>query len=198
MPRLPFQRVDVLVIDEIGKNFSGTGLDTNVVGRKFHDHEAAADEWPKVKRIVVRSLTAATHGNASGIGIAEFCPARVLAEIDLAATRLNCLTSGHVSAAMLPLDYPSDRAALDAALPTVGLVEPARSRLLWIKNTLQLAEVECSAAYLDEARSRDDLTILTPPRDLPFDAAGDLPLAGMAEFSAERGTRSAERGGRDD
>ncbi len=89
-----------------------------------------------------------------------------------------------VSAAMLPLDYPTDRAALQAALPTVGLVAPVDARLLWIRNTLQLAEVECSQAYLAQARQRDDLHVLCEPRDLPFDAHGNLPAAGMSALGS--------------
>ena len=89
--------------------------------------------------------------------------------------RLNALVSGHVSAAMQPLDYETDREMLDAALSTIGLTPPQDARLLWIANTLQLTEVECSAAYLAEARQRDDLEILTEPRELPLDAAGNLP-----------------------
>ena len=73
MPRLPFDAADILLIDEIGKDISGTGMDTNVVGRKFSDHRAVDDETPKIKRIIVRGLTQNTHRNASGIGLAEFC-----------------------------------------------------------------------------------------------------------------------------
>ncbi len=175
MPRLPFRRVDVLLIDEIGKNFSGVGIDSNVVGRKFDEHKAVADEYPKVKRIALRGLSPQSHGNAIGIGLAEFCRSQLLRDTNFAATRLNVLTSGRVAAAMCPLDYETDREVLELALGTVGLVEPQDARLLWIPNTMQLGEVECSAAYLEEARSRSDLTILTPPRPLPLDAAGNLP-----------------------
>jgi hypothetical protein len=184
MPRLPFSHVDLLLIDEIGKNISGTGLDTNVVGRKFHDHEAAEDEFPKIKLIAVRGLTAASHGNALGLGIAEFCKSQVIRQADLQAMRLNAIVAGHVSAALLPLDYPTDREILDLALSTVGLVDPPQAKLLWIRNTLELAELACSAAYLDEARRRDDLEILTPLFDLPLDAAGNLPE--LADISVKR------------
>ncbi len=175
MPRLPFRRVDVLVIDEIGKNFSGVGMDSNVVGRKFDEHKAVEDEYPKVKRIALRGLSKQSHGNAIGIGMAEFCRSQLLRDTDFAATRLNVLTSGRVAAAMCPLDYETDRQMLGLALSTVGLVEPEEARLLWIPNTLRLAEVECSAAYFEQARGRSDLTILTELRPLPFDAAGNLP-----------------------
>ena len=175
LPRLPFPQVDVLLIGRIGKDISGTGLGPNVVGRKFNDHKALDDEWPKVKRIAVRRLTAATHGNAIGLGMAEFCRSELLLETDFAATRLNGLVAGHVSAAMTPLDYATDREMLTAALGAIGLAEPPDARLLWIADTLHLNEVECSAAYLEEARRRTDLEILTGLRELPFDAVGNLP-----------------------
>lgn len=175
MARLPFPAADVLLIDRIGKDISGVGFDSNVVGRKFNDHKAVEGELPQVKRICVRGLTPATRGNAVGIGMAEFCRSDLLGAIDMPATRLNALTSGHLAAAMLPLDYPTDRAMIEAALATVGLVEPAQARLLWIADTLHLEELECSAAYLHEAQSRGDLEILTPLRALPVDPSGNLP-----------------------
>lgn len=174
MPRLPFRHVDVLLIDRIGKDISGTGLDPNVVGRKFNDHKALADEWPKVRRIALRGLSEGTHGNAHGLGMAEFCRSQLLRETNFAAVRLNGLTSGHIGASMAPLDYETDREMLAAALGTIGLTEPPQAKLLWIADTLHLAEVECSTAYLAEARGRSDLEILGQPRDLPFDASGNL------------------------
>jgi hypothetical protein len=175
MARLPFDHVDVLLIDQIGKNISGTGLDTNVVGRKFDDHKAVDGELPKVKLIVLRDLTPETHGNAVGMGLAEFCRTRLLRQTDFEATRLNGIVSTHVSGAMPPLDYETDREIVDVALGAIGLVEPPEARILWIRNTLELSELACSAAYLEEARKRDDLEILSDPRPLPFDADGNLP-----------------------
>ena len=175
LARLPFQHVDVLLIDKMGKNISGVGFDANVVGRKHNDHKAVEDEFPKVKRIAVRGLTPESHGNAVGIGMAEFCRSQLLREADFEIVRLNALISGHVSAGMVPLDYETDREILEKALGTVGMTEPPDAKLLWIANTLDLGELECSAAYLDEVRTRDDLEILTEPRELPLDAAGNLP-----------------------
>ena len=175
MPRLPFKRVDILFIDELGKNISGAGIDTNVVGRKFEFHRAAADEWPKVKRIAVRGLTEETHGNASGSGLIEFCTTRTLRQMDDRITRINCLTSGNVAACMLPVNFDTDREILDEALPTIGLTEPLDAKILWIHNTLDLAEVECSQVYWDEAQGRDDLEIISELRELPFDSDGNLP-----------------------
>ncbi|HEY4309832.1 MAG TPA: lactate racemase domain-containing protein [Pirellulales bacterium] len=175
LPRLPFRVVDILFIDEIGKNISGAGMDTNVVGRKFQSHTAAPEEYPKVKRIVVRGLTEETSGNASGLGMAEFCTSRTLREMNVAFTRINCLTSGHVAAAMLPVDFETDREILNEALPTIGLTEPPDAKILWIANTLDVAEVECSQVFLEEARGRADLEILSDLREIPFDAEGNLP-----------------------
>ncbi len=172
--QLPFRYVDLLLIDRIGKEISGVGFDVNVVGRKFVDHRAAADEFPKVKRIALRGLTPDSHGNAVGVGLAEFCRSSLLRQMDVRATRLNAVTSGHVTAAMLPLDFETDREMIDVALRTVGLVEPQQARLLWIADTMKLDKLECSEAYLDEARGRDDLQILTEPRELQFDEKGNL------------------------
>ena len=177
MPRLPFTEVDLLVIDEIGKDVSGSGMDSNVVGRKFNDHKATGDERPRVRRIALRGLTSASHGNAIGIGMAEFCTTRLIQQTDQRTTWINGLTSGHMSAAMYPLNFDSDREVLDAALPTIGLRQPLDARLLWIPNTLHLAEVECSAAYLEEALGRRDLEIVGELRDLPLGPDGNLPLS---------------------
>ncbi|MBN2217469.1 MAG: DUF2088 domain-containing protein [Pirellulales bacterium] len=175
MARLPFDDVDVLLIDQIGKEISGTGMDANVIGRKFNDHAAVEGETPRVRRIAVRGLSPGSGGNALGIGMAEFCRSRVLRQADWAATRANVLTSGHVSAAMPPLDYETDREMLEAALGIIGLTEPQNARVLWIRDTLRLEEMECSAAYGEEVRQRDNLEVLTPLRPLPLDDEGNLP-----------------------
>jgi hypothetical protein len=165
----------LLLIDQIGKDISGTGMDTNVVGRKFGIHEAGVDEWPKIRYIAVRGLTAATHGNATGLGLAEFCLSRVLQQTNAEITRINSLTGGDCVAAMTPLDYATDRKLLDAALPTIGLTKPEDAKCIWIRDTLHVAELACSAAYWSEAQDRPDLEILGTPRPLPFDPEGNLP-----------------------
>ncbi len=175
MPKLPFDQADILLIDEIGKDVSGAGMDTNVVGRKYNDHAAIDEEFPKIRYLVVRGLSRATHGNATGIGIAEFCRRRVVDEMDVRATRTNCLTGSHVTAAMLPLFYDTDREIVEVALSVIGLTPSVSGRLMWIRNTLDLAEVECSEPYFEEARQRSDLEILCQPRKLPFDESGNLP-----------------------
>jgi hypothetical protein len=175
MPKLPFDAADILVLDEIGKDISGSGMDTNVVGRKYHDHQAAEGETPRIKKIVVRGLTPATHGNASGIGLAEFCRTRLVEEMDARITRINCITGGHSTGAMVPLDYETDREILDVALVSIGLTEPPDARFLWARNTLDVAEVVCSETYLQEAQQRDDLEVLSEPQPMPFGEDGNLP-----------------------
>lgn len=175
LPSLPFKTADLLLIDEIGKNISGTGMDTNVVGRKYLNHVAREDEWPKIRSIVIRGLTNETHGNATGIGLAEFALTRAIEAMDIDVTRTNCLTGGYATGAMIPIHYPTDREVLDVSLPIIGLTESIDAKLMWIHNTLDVAEVECSAAYLDEARERNDLEIVSDLRPLPFDRSGVLP-----------------------
>ena len=174
--RLPFDRADVLLIDEIGKNISGTGFDVSVAGRKYLDHEPAPDEYPKVRIVALRNLTDLSGGNAEGMGLAEFCRTRLLEKANLDITRINALTSGHYTGAMLPIDFETDAELLQVVLTEIGLTEPPDARLIWIHNTLDLARGRVRrSAYWDEARSRDDLEVLTDPRPLPFDAAGNLP-----------------------
>ncbi len=175
MPRLPFADVDILLIDEIGKNISGGGFDPNVVGRKDSLHEPDHEQQTRVRAIVVRSLTEATQGNALGIGFAELCRTRVVDEMDRDKTWLNAITASDLPAAMTPIHYDTDEELLVAAETRTGLRGLAQARLCWIRNTLDLGVVACSAAYLEEAQTRDDLMILTDPAPMRFDAAGNLP-----------------------
>ena len=174
MARLPFDESHVLLVDQIGKNISGTGMDTNVVGRKYNDHSAVEGEVPKIKRIVIRGLTPETHGNACGIGMCEFARTDAIEQVDFAKTATNCITANHVAAGMVPFHFATDREILDHALVTIGLTKPRDAKLLWIRNTLDLEFLECSEAYFAAARERPDLEIISDPGDLEFDDAGDL------------------------
>ena len=175
MPRLPFDRADILLIDRVGKDISGTGFDVAVVGRKEAFHAAGENEWPKVRMVALRDLTDASHGNGEGMGLAEFCLQRMLDKVDLRITRINSLTSGHLPASMLPIAMPNDRELLAAMLPHIGLAPPQEARLLWVRDTKTLDEVECGEVYREEARARPDLEVLTGLRPLPIDRVGDLP-----------------------
>ena len=174
LPRLPFPKIDLLIVDRIGKNISGSGMDACVVGRKFNDHAATERDVVACKRIMIRGLTEETHGNACGIGLAEFTNERTVAGVDWQSTRINTITGSHPTAGMVPLVYPNDREAIEAALQTVGLVEPETSGIVQIYDTLELSEVVVSETYLEEINSRDDLDIISGPFELPFDAEGNL------------------------
>ncbi len=176
MPRLPFDHVDLLIIDEIGKNISGAGMDTNVVGRKFHDNHAAEKEYPKITRILVRGLTPETHGNASGIGTAEYAHRRAVDEMDREITYINCMTGNHPSGAHIPLYFNTDQICIEKALQTVGLRKPGEERILRIHNTLDLGELLVSESYRSEIEAREDLSIVNEAAPMPFDTSGDLPL----------------------
>jgi hypothetical protein len=158
-PRLPFDEVDVLILDEIGKNISGSGMDTNVVGRKYDDNKASPGETPRVLRIVIRDLTEATHGNAAGVGIGDFVTRRLYEKIDFEATRINCMTAGHIGGAKVPPVFESDAEAVAAALGTLGLTPPTDARLLWIKNTLELTEMWASSACLEPLKRAANATL---------------------------------------
>ena len=174
LPRLPFAYTDLLIVDRIGKNISGTGLDTNVVGRKYNDHLATDRDTVRCKRIFVRGLTEETHGNATGIGISEFTNRRTADAIDRKVTAINCITGLHPTAAMIPIAYETDQEAIANALHTCGLVEPQHSRVTQINDTLHLGEVLVSEAFLHELAGRDDLEKISDPSEMAFDARGNL------------------------
>lgn len=174
MARLPFERLDVLIVNQIGKNISGTGMDTNVVGRKKNENAPAEGDSPKIKKIVVLGLTDETHGNATGIGVADYTTQKVLDQMDYHATRVNCVTSGRTAVGMIPIHYPTDQQSIDASLSNVGLVPPEKAKLIRVKNTLHLDELECSEAFLAEARERDDLEVCSELYELKFTDDGEL------------------------
>lgn len=174
MPRLPFDRADLLIVDQIGKEISGTGMDTNLLGRKSNDKAAAADEFPKIRQIYVRSLTEKTAGNACGIGVAEYCHRRVVDSMNAEITRINCVTSAHPSAGAIPLTFDSDREVLEAAISQVSDDRAEQVQWMWIRDTLHVDQLACSRGLLEAASQREDLEILTEPAALRFDSAGDL------------------------
>mgnify|MGYP003728895089 CR=1 FL=1 len=100
---------------------------------------------------------------------------QLVEEMDARITRINCITGGHSTGAMVPLDYETDREILDVALVSIGLTEPPDAQLLWARNTLDVAEIVCSDTYLQEAQERDDLEVLSEPQPMPFDEDGNLP-----------------------
>jgi hypothetical protein len=176
LPRLPVREGDLLVIDEIGKDISGSGLDTNVAGRKrAFRGQPAPPGIPSFRLIFVRGLSAHTHGNAAGIGLADFTTTRLIQAMNYKATVINCLTAGYPEGAFLPVHFPTDREVIEAALAIIGTRPPEQARLLRIRNTLHLDELEVSEAVLADPNPQTRFTTLGPTRVLSFDAAGNLP-----------------------
>lgn len=179
MPGLPFDEADLLVVDQIGKNISGTGMDTNVIGRGVHGYsthfgEQAAAGPPCIKRVFVRDLTPETHGNAIGVGMADFTTERLIAATDRRITGVNSLTAMTLHAAKLPIAFPSDREAIATALESLGLEPGTPPRVLRIRDTLSLQTLEASEAYLDAITERPDLSVASEPMEWHFDSVGNL------------------------
>ena len=168
MAKLPFEEGDLLVVDEMGKEFSGLGMDPYVTGVK-------SNSPVHMTRMFVRDLTDKTYGNANGLGYADFTHRRLVDKIDYHAMYTNSITAAKPANARIPITFDTDRECIDAALSTIGLVPPGRARVLWVKNTLELEHLMVSEAYQDEVSSRPDLERVGEPRDMPFDAAGNLP-----------------------
>jgi hypothetical protein len=170
LPRVPFDPLDVLIVDEMGKNISGTGMDTNVIGIGGRVGGKMMMGTPVVSTIVVLGLTPETHGNANGIGLADLTTRRLVDSIDYKATYTNVMTTRLWSAGRLPVVLETDREAVEVA---VGDMPPGEIRLVRIRNTLHLEDLEISEALLPEARKLR-LTTLTEPRLVEFDGVGRI------------------------
>lgn len=170
LPRVPFDPLDVLVVDEMGKNISGTGMDNNVIGVGPRVGGKMEMGHPVVSTIVVLGLTPETHGNANGIGLADITTRRLVDSIDYKATYTNVLTTRLWSAGRLPVMMETDREAIEVA---VGEIQADQVRLVRIKNTLHLEELEISEALLGEAK-KAGLAVVRGPQPVAFDDAGRL------------------------
>lgn len=171
-PKLPFSEVDLLIVDEMGKNISGTGMDTNVTGRCtdiFFDFHAPTS----VRRLFVRGLTEETKGNAMGVGYADFVTDRLVEQMDYAATITNALTGISPEKGVIPIHFPTDRHCIEAALHTLGDWHPDSVRVVRIVNTLRLTRIMASPALLENLPGH--VGILSEPQPLSFDESGGLP-----------------------
>jgi hypothetical protein len=173
MARLPFKQMDILIVEQIGKNISGSGMDTNVIGRPTNPHEPFPAD-PKILWIVALDITDESYGNATGIGNADFTTRRLVEKIDMKPTLINCITACSPGMAKIPATYETDREAIETALSCIGLTAPENARVVRIKNTLMIGEIEVSEAYLPEVAKRGDLTTLGDPRLFDFDAGGAI------------------------
>ncbi|MGH9469132.1 MAG: lactate racemase domain-containing protein [Terriglobia bacterium] len=167
VPKLPFPSVQLLIVDEMGKNISGTGMDTKVIGR-------SVKEGPQIDMIYVRDLTAASEGNATGVGNADLIHERFFQKVDLKKTYVNALTSLKPSNVRLPMHLASDREAIDVALGSIGAPEPQTQRVAWIRNTLDLGRIALSEPLAAESANLPGWS-LSPERFEPrFDGQGNL------------------------
>ncbi len=148
-PKLPFDELDVLVVDEIGKDISGTGMDTNVIGRN-RDILGDFTTTPRIKRIFVRDLSPGTAGNALGLGFADVTTDRAVRAMDYEKTMINALTGLSPEKAAIPMHLPTDRLALAATIHTLGAISPEKLRMVRIKNTRQLGQLSVSHALWNE------------------------------------------------
>ena len=173
MPRLLFSEIDVLVIEEMGKNISGAGFDPNITGRNRRAVQWKQD--PLVKKIVVLGLTPESHGNATGIGGADVTTLRLYREMDVGATYANVITSMNLDGAAIPIVMNDDREAIALAVKTVVRVQPEACRIVRIRNTLDLAEIQVSEPMLAEITARPErFQISSPAAAWSFDAEGNL------------------------
>ena len=172
LPRLPFDDLDALIVDEMGKNISGSGMDSNIIGKK------PGLERPRIGAIFVRGLTEQTHGNATGIGYADLLPRKVFDQVDLNSTYMNAFTAKRPLVGKIPMLMESELQAMQVLLNFRQGEDPQSLRLAWIRNTSRLDELWVSTALADEVRANARLEILGEPVPITFDAdLGLVPLA---------------------
>ncbi len=171
LPKILFDQIDVLVIDYIGKNISGDGMDPNITGRYPTPY---AHGGPDVSKMVVLDTTPETKGNANGVGTADFTTQRLVDKMDLAATYANGLTSTVCAPTKIATTLENDLYAIKAAVKTCNILDYTQCRLVRIRDTLHLGEIDISVNLLEEAKLHPDIEILTDPYDLPFNSEGNL------------------------
>jgi hypothetical protein len=172
-PRIPFDPIDLLIVDQMGKEISGTGMDQNVIGRSVIPYHKPLTK-PDIMRIFVRDLTLESHGNATAIGNADFTTKRLVDKIDPKPTYMNAATSSCPEAVRIPPYYESDREAIETALTTIGLVKPQEARIVHILDTLRLEKMYISEPMLADAEKKNDISVIGPLRQMKFDQRGDL------------------------
>ncbi len=178
LARLPFDQIDLLIVDRIGKDISGSGMDTNVIGRDIIGYTSSLHSEspikPRVSRIFVRDLTPASNGNGIGIGMADFTTARLVKALNLQYTYMNALTSLGVLPAKIPIYFDNDREAIQAAMASLAASDPEKSRVVRIADTLNLDRFLVSEACVSAINGRPGVTTSGTARNMEFDASGNL------------------------
>ncbi|UYO02883.1 lactate racemase domain-containing protein [Paenibacillus sp. PSB04] len=172
LPKLFFDQLEVLIIDEIGKNISGDGMDPNITGRYPTPY---AHGGPDVNKMVVLDLTPQTEGNANGVGTADFTTQRLVDKMDLEVTYANGLTSTVVAPTKIATTLPNDKEAIQAAVKTSNVLDFNQAKIVRIKNTLVLSQIEVSEALFEYVKQHPQMELASEPYDLPFDEHGNLP-----------------------
>ncbi len=174
MPSLPFEKLDTLIIDRIGKEISGSGMDPNITGRWFKLNSLWQDT-PDIMRIIVLDLTEKSGGNAIGIGLADFCSGRVVEKMDERVTYLNAITSRNLIPGHIPLHFPTDQETLVQAFASLaGNKKSHEIRLARIRDTLSLTTIEASEALLTELEGNPTVQSIGPPHNMTFSTEGAL------------------------
>lgn len=173
MARLPFDQIDVLIVGELGKNYSGTGLDPNVIGRQRVETMPDLPR-PVVTRLAVLDLSRETRGNGNGIGLADLTTERAVAALDPTSTRVNSITSNFLTRARVPLSLPTDRDVLAACLDTCWRIDWSEARVVVIPNTLELTALWVTPALAGDVEADPSLAFETDFRPWPIDPAGTL------------------------
>ncbi len=178
MASLPFKQIDVLVLDRIGKDISGDGMDPNITGRYPTPY---ASGGPEIAKMVVLDLTERTHGNANGMGTADFATRRLVNKTNFPMTYANGLTSTVVGPTHMPTILECDQDALLAAIKTCNAKDQSKARVVRIADTLHLGKLQISEALLEEALKLPGVALLSEPQELGFDEAGNLLDLGLAD-----------------
>ncbi|MGE5842680.1 MAG: lactate racemase domain-containing protein [Deltaproteobacteria bacterium] len=173
LPRIPFDPIDILIVNQMGKNLSGTGMDQNVIARSATPYHTVPSK-PRIGRIIVRDLTQDSDGNALGIGNADFVTKRLVDSIDRGATYMNAMTSSCPELIRIPPHYDSDREVLEAAFRTLPESDPLGATIVHIENTLRLEEMYISEALIPEAKKIRNVSIVGTPEPMKFDPEGNL------------------------
>ena len=173
MGRLPFDQIDLLVVGELGKNYSGAGMDPNVIGRLFVETQRDFDR-PVVTRLVVLDVSDESHGNIVGVGFADLTTDRLVSRMDEQSFRINTLTSCCLQRSRIPLSLPTDHAAIEAGLETCWRIDPNQARVVVIPNTLELQNLWVSHSLDDEVRAHPHLTRVSDFQPMPFLDDGSL------------------------
>ena len=173
--KLPAPHIDILIVNEIGKNYSGAGMDTKVVNRTVYGVSNSWPDTPIVERLFLRGISDKSYGNAVGIGMADVVHASLLPKVDWNPTRINSLTASTPAAIKTPISFPTDQECLERIWPTVGKFAMEDMNIVWIRNSLEISEVMMSENLRGEIDSNPLLEIVEGPFDLTFDGQGNLP-----------------------